>query len=130
MQKIFYKMKKIFNFLALTMLMVVCVGFSSCSKDDEDGDIVGKWLIESANVNFSPCTYDGWIEFKNDGTFTDYDACSNRNASGTWTRAENQLRTNYDYSAETMYFTIVSLSKDKLVLEQGNRRITFKRTKL
>jgi hypothetical protein len=45
-------MKKVFKFCSWTVLLALCIGYSSCSKDDEDNaSIVGVWYFQSMTVD-------------------------------------------------------------------------------
>jgi hypothetical protein len=73
-------MKKVLSVWSLVMLMTMCVGFSSCSKDDEEeGDgndtkkfselLVGKWKYHSYyNADWIEVSYDSFIQFNSDGS--------------------------------------------------------------
>jgi hypothetical protein len=80
-------MKKYFKFVFMALLIALCVGFTSCSKDDE-GDIVGLWHFVSMTADIqNPSNPEleeneknmfalsavfvtgSTIEFKSDGTF-------------------------------------------------------------
>lgn len=122
-------MQKIFNVWYLTILMVVCVGFSSCSKEDY-GDIVGRWQLEAVTPvsELEPCEFDGWIEFNNDGTWSEFNACDDEIVHGTWQRDGKELTiTSSPPVSISMVFTIVSVSDDKLVLSIMGAKATYKR---
>ncbi len=86
-------MKKVFNCSVVMVLMTLCVGFSSCSSDEEgsgSNTIVGKWYefkeekvsgIECITSSFNP---DSWWQFKDDGTWEYYHVDDNETERGTW----------------------------------------------
>jgi hypothetical protein len=79
-------MKKVFSIWSMVILMTMSVGFSSCSKDDDEGDkggdtkkfselLVGKWKYHSYyNADWIEVSYDSFIQFNSDGSvsFRDY----------------------------------------------------------
>ena len=68
-------MKKFFS-LGLIATVLAVFTFSSCSKDDDDDSIVGKWALtsmklEGNGISFSYDVDEGYsetLEFKSDGT--------------------------------------------------------------
>ncbi|MBD5288060.1 MAG: hypothetical protein HDS28_03135 [Bacteroides sp.] len=61
------KMKKTFRMFGMILfVMLMCVGFSACSSDDDENDknlsIVGTWVCENSGV-------DATIEFYTNNTF-------------------------------------------------------------
>jgi hypothetical protein len=73
-------MKKFMNFFLMAAMVAFCVGFSSCSEDDDEGEnskkefsklIVGKW-------KYYAYAYEGWhevdrdvyVQFNADGSFS------------------------------------------------------------
>ena len=75
-------MKKVLSIWSLTMLLVMCVGFTSCSKDDDDGGkggdtkkfselLLGKWKYY-AYYDGDWCKVDNeyYIQFNSDGSFS------------------------------------------------------------
>jgi len=71
-------MKKALSIWSLAILMVMCVGFSSCSDDDDDGGnkdfsklIVGQWKYHSYyNSDWYEVEPDVYVQFNADGSFT------------------------------------------------------------
>jgi hypothetical protein len=136
-------MKKVLSVWSLVMLMTMYVGFSSCSKDDEEsgngGDIgkmiVGKWqLVESSDTDNEPCDFQGWDEFKSDGKMSSYDACTSETTTGRWTAdsGKNTITTTYDVLPISITFDVVSLTDKELILE-GNvfgQKIKYKFKKI
>ena len=114
-------MTKVFKFLSWAILIALCVGLASCSKDEGGSDdIVGKWQIYYNSDGLDElCDYEDWFEFKSDGTYTEFDKCDNETVGGTWKREGNNLTIVAEYFPIPIVFTIVSLSKDELVLESN-----------
>ena len=69
-------MKRFFS-LGLIATVLAAFAFTSCSKDDDDASIVGKWKLESMKMNVGgmSLTFEGedldveTMEFKSDGTY-------------------------------------------------------------
>lgn len=66
-------MKKFIKFFSLVAVLALCVGFASCSKDDDDepkiGNIVGTWIsteVETEGAVTWTKTYT--LNFKSNGT--------------------------------------------------------------
>ncbi len=69
-------MKRFFS-LGLIATVLAALSFTSCSKDEDSGDIVGKWKLVSLKMEIEggmSMTFEGedlaaeTVEFKNDGT--------------------------------------------------------------
>lgn len=125
-----YITMKTFRLFAALMMAVVCVGLSSCSKDDDEkigssDDLVGKWELtwtKGWELN-SDGTKDEWDEaddgefliFKNDGT--GYVTSGESGATiypYTWKFENNNFSWNYISSGTTK---IIKLNSESLVLE-------------
>jgi hypothetical protein len=96
-------MKQTLKFWSLATLVALCVGFSSCSEDDEGGgSIVGLWTYASFTLDCKNPTYPDLeeyekqmavlasaflsgvtIEFKSDGTFV-FNNPFDENIVGSW----------------------------------------------
>ena len=105
------------------LLLALCVGFPACGDDDGDNDnikssgIVGKWqMIESSFTDFEPCNFEGWDEFKSDGTFVSFGGCGGETWTGTWKLEGNNITAVHDDFPGNIVFTIVSVSANELVL--------------
>lgn len=96
---------KTFKFFAALMLAVVCVGLSSCSKDDDEKNdtkfLVGTWIADDGSEE---------ITFNADGTGFTFDKINGR---------ENFT---YTFDAKTM---VVTYDLEKPDLE-GNKHFTTK----
>ena len=105
---------------SVVLLVALSVGFSSCDNDDEiDNRLVGRWqLVETTDEFAESCDFRGWLEFRSDGTYTDFDACENQTISGTWSVDGNRLRmVFYQYIIPIpITLTIVSISDSELAL--------------
>lgn len=92
-------MKKYFLF-SVMVLATLCVGFTSCSDDDDDGgtdgNVVGKWSLVSRTLNGSSesVSSSDFLEIKSDGTFLEYDGGDY--GVGTWVQSNGKLSINYD----------------------------------
>lgn len=121
---------KAFRILAALMMAVVCVGLSSCSKDDDEkigstDDLVGKWELTWTKgwEMDSDGTKEEWDEaddrqffiFKNDGT--GYEAYKENAADKypyTWKLNGNKLTLTYD-NYEDVY-KVETLNKSTLII--------------
>ena len=72
-------MKKVLSIWSWAMVLALCVGFSSCSNDDDEGGsnkdfsklIVGKWKYYSYyNSDWFEVEQDVYVQFNADGSFT------------------------------------------------------------
>jgi len=123
-------MKKLFSTWSLIIFLLMGLGLSSCSKDDDGdvdvGSLIGKWqLIENDNPAFDPCDFQGWIEFQSDGIFSSYDDCDNSTTIGTWTLDKKTITV---VSAPpviiSINYQIISLTTTELVLTMNFMGIT------
>ncbi len=92
-------MKKVFSIWSWTMLLVLCVGVSSCSRDEEGGSsggssnpLIGKWSFPESDHNGS---YTAYWTFNNDETMLVEDRRD----------AFNGHTIPYSYNAETKKLT-------------------------
>ena len=124
-------MKKVFSIWSLAMLMVMCVGFASCSKDENKGgnggmsqkdfskQIVGKW-------KYFAYYHDGWnvvengnyIQFNSDGTL------SSSNYK-TW-KVIGEGSTIFTVNGNDIYSYKVELSGDPMNNDQTTWDICFR----
>lgn len=118
-----------FRILAALMMAVVCVGLSSCNKDDEEkapeinqANLIGKWqstwervheIQNGKEVTISDEAYtDGFWEFKADGTCTqDGDSQLYK-----WVLKDNELTIIDDVRDFTDIYIVKELAASKLVL--------------
>lgn len=120
---------KAFRILAALMMAVVCVGLSSCSKDDDEklpkidqANLIGKWqstwervheIQNGKEVVLSDEAYtDGSWEFKADGT------CLQGGDSQPykWVLKDNELTIIDDVRDFTDIYIVKELAASKLVL--------------
>ena len=68
----------------MSVFMTLIIGISSCKNDNDK--IIGKWQINkiSDTNGFRECHYQGWMEFRPDGEFVEYDKCNNATIEGKW----------------------------------------------
>lgn len=120
---------KAFRILATLMMAVVCVGLSSCSKDDDEktpeinqANLIGKWqstwervheIQNGKEVTISDEAYtDGFWEFKADGTcLQDGDSQLYK-----WTLKDNELTIIDELRGFTDIYIVKELTASKLVL--------------
>lgn len=120
---------KAFRILAALMMAVVCVGLSSCSKDDEEkspeinqANLIGKWqstwervheIQNGKEVVLSDEAYtDGSWEFKANGTCTqDEDSQLYK-----WTLKDYELTIIDELRGFTDIYIVKELTSNKLVL--------------
>ena len=116
-------MKRVINKWSWALLLALCVGFASCNKDGDgggsSGNIVGKWQMYEVTPSsyYDACDFEGWIEFKSNGTYTDFDKCDNSTVNGTWKKEGNQLTVVAGNFPIPVAFTIISISSNEMVLE-------------
>lgn len=117
---------KAFKILVALMMAVVCVGLSSCSKDDGEkapeinqANLIGKWqstwervhkIVDGKEVVISDESHTGSIrEFKADGTCTAY------GESCRWSLKDNKLTLSYSDGYSDV-LTVNELTANKLIL--------------
>ena len=115
-------MKKVFNHWYGVVILALCIGFTSCSNDDDsEGSLIGKWQLYeiSPSIGYDDCNFEGWMEIKDDGTCIFFDQCEDSTEGGTWTREGNELTfvSNGPLVITTIY-TIISISQNELVMER------------
>lgn len=104
---------KTFRFFAALMLAVVCVGLSSCNKDDEDEKfdnslLVGTWVADDGATE---------ITFKADGTGFEIDEKETDKFTYTFDAKTMILALNYekpDTTGESQFSAKVEINGDKL----------------
>ncbi len=92
----------------LLLLASVTLFFTSCKKDDDAYEIIGKWNIEcKVSTHFVDgvavdvlTKKGGWVEFKKDGKGIDSDG-----SEFEWTRSANTLTTTYKNGGEDVINT-------------------------
>lgn len=117
--------------LSILFLSVLTLGLAatSCSSDDDEGSIEGKWQLTEVGVIFNgqealePATNEGCdndiVEFKTDGKFVDsYSEFSNNKCTaytqeGTWTKDGSKLTKKYASEDEDEY-EVAELTGSKL----------------
>ncbi|MCK7590760.1 lipocalin family protein [Subsaxibacter sp. CAU 1640] len=130
----------------LLMVLILALGLVACSGDD-DGDssqqmtnaelLVGKWYFEArSGGSYTACEKTGYIQFRNDGTFTlesfedDAGACVSTGAvSGTYTLT-NSINITLMAGTESQTATIQSITQSQLVVtDTGSGEVnTFDKT--
>ena len=132
--------QKLVGALFMALSLVACSG-----DDDSDSSqqmtneelIIGKWYFESKTPgSYSDCEKMGYIDFKNDGTFTiesfedNTSTCTSTGAvTGTYTLI-NGVNITLMAGTETQTATIQSISQSELVvIDTGSGDVnTFDRT--
>jgi len=111
------KVKLMMAVLAIGMLVTT---FTSCSKDDEIGNIseliIGKWQLYQSSTTLDPCDFEGWAEFKDDGTCSDFDACDGTTTSAEYTIDGRKITFVMDMFPDAPFsYYVVSISDNELV---------------
>lgn len=115
--------KNYVRYLFLALTLVLSVGFSSCSDDDEasigsESDLIGTWQCTYGEIT---ATVDGETESYSD----EFDMKIKFNENGTaildnktysWSYKGNKLTLNYDGDGQET-FTVTTLTNTKLVME-------------
>lgn len=128
-------MKKFqFSVFAMIIMAFVCVGFASCSSDDDNGGgdsaLVGKWYsFHSSSIDYieawqfnsnGSCKYGEWSNGRTEEWGDD--------ASGRWSTSENTLIITWsDEEGEDVEKYTYTISDDgkTLTLTNANGRITI-----
>ena len=131
-------MKKVLKFQVWAILLALCVGISSCSKDDEDdlltgvdSKVFGKWQLagveglELTEEDLAGCDFKGWIEIKKDGAIVSYDACEGETYSAKWSSVSSNVIKIIEGSDESIV-TIISVSDKELVLKVDDEPEVYK----
>lgn len=103
---------KTFRFFAALMMAVVCVGLSSCSKDDEDNNgnslLVGTWVADDGATE---------ITFKADGTGFEIDEIGTDKFTYTFDTKTMTLTLDYekpDTNDEKHFSVKIEINGDQL----------------
>ena len=121
-----------FKFLAALIMAVVCVSFSSCSKDDdenlpkiEQANLIGKWQstwekihkVENGKevVTSDEAYTSGFLEFKADGTCIESSTNSDYKETSRWSLKDNKLTLSHSDGYSDVV-TVNELTANKLVL--------------
>ena len=100
--------------------MLVIVLFS-CSEDEPTFAelIVGRWQLEEISnaTNLEPCYYSGWVEFKSDRSYQDYNDCTIGTTDGGWKIEGSRITIISAVSPFPLESEIVKLTKSEFVIE-------------
>ena len=123
---------KIMKKLTWVIIFALCIGLSSCSKDDNgttEGNIIGKWQMYERTpiTTLEPCIYEGWLEIKSNGEYIEYEACEDYTSNGTWERDGNTITIISDSFPVPLEYDIVSVSDNELVLKYSFITAKYKR---
>jgi len=120
--------------LTWIIILILCIGLSSCSKDDTtttttDSNIIGKWqMVERTPITtLEPCIYEGWLEIKSNGEYIEYEACEDYTSNGTWKREGNTITIITNNFPIPLEYDIVSVSDNELVLKYSFITAKYKR---
>ncbi len=123
------------NLFGILMVLTLFVGFSSCSKDDDEdslkGKIIGKWNVTDWDTGSgwkSLSTNYMWIQFYSDDKYTSKEGSSTY--SGTYTITGMTI--NGDVSGYITHFNIIELNGNNAILEvdeQGYKPYKLKATR-
>lgn len=116
-------MKK--TFLLLTVMIVSCILFFSCKKnDDKQVGIVGYWVGQYGSGDAAP-SVDYCFLIKEDGRIRVYsnsaDTTIGDRANGTYTFQGSTLTAYYAFSPDAIYSTTAVLKGNRLEGSWGNR---------
>lgn len=113
-------MKKVFSFLAIVMVALCAITFTSCSDDDDNksgistSDVVGTWVTTSFQadngtwVDLSNPLYSklkAYASFNSDGTYKGWGSLGT--GTGTWKLKGNTLTTYVEGEVYITYKNIV-----------------------
>jgi hypothetical protein len=121
---------KIFRKLFTTLLILL---FASCSKENLEKDIVGKWRLSEVSANlaedYEPCDYQGIWEFKSDGKYVQIDACESEDNVdyGLWSIEDDRLTVIPDSFPIPFVLKIVILNKNTFKYEFAGEVLTFRK---
>ena len=118
------KMKKIFS--AYLTLVLSCVFFISCSRDEGTKGIIGSWELEDAPTSLFG-DYADYIRFDEDGTFYNIHRPGNRFSTkkGKWSREGDVITTSGPNLLE-LSFEIVELDSNTLKIRYKDLPWLFK----
>lgn len=107
--------------MLFAVFLTACV-FVSCSKDDESSDgssITGKWQLLSVThkEDYESCQFEGYTEFKKDGTWIWKTGCDN--GIGSWSKDGDNLTMTADAFPFPVKVKIITLDKMTLTIEQS-----------
>ncbi len=113
----------------LLILLIFTVAFSGCKKEATDQNIrktmIGRWYkVVSSTAN--ECAKESWREFKEDGTYDDYDACQLilRESAGQWTVKHEEGTPYLLIKTKTfpinVYWTFSYLSSSRMIVNRVN----------
>ena len=127
---------KTIRFLRVALLIVLlCVGFSSCSKSDDDNGaslsnpLVGTWRAEydeRGELRYWEITFNADFSWSTVDYRKDKEKPSNPDESGTYTIKDNTtlILTNSKGEVDSIKFTITD--GNKLVFSEGERVTYYK----
>ena len=119
----------------IIFLMLLSVFLFSCSSDNDSAPdlIIGKWQVikYSDPVGYERCDYSSWFHIMEGGKLEDYDDCSKKKQTGTWTQKDKVLTFKSSDFPIPFSAKIVLLTKTTLELEFEDfgykETITYKR---
>ncbi len=118
---------KTLRLLGYLLVAVLCIGFASCSSDDDEGTqsnlLIGEWeqvrssgwyLEDGGKESWNETTSGLYVVFDEDHKFRFYEEDYDYVESGTWSISGNKLTLVHD--GERVEGTIKELTSSKLVV--------------
>ena len=109
------------DYRSLIGILVLVTVLFSCSEDEPTFAelIVGRWQLEEISnaTNLEPCYYSGWVEFKSDHSYQDYNDCTIGTTDGGWKIEGSRITIISAVSPFPLESEIVKLTKSEFVIE-------------
>lgn len=109
------------DYRSLIGILVLVTVLFSCSEDEPTFAelIVGRWQLEEISnaTNLEPCYYSGWVEFKSDRSYQDYNDCTIGTTDGGWKIEGSRITIISAVSPFPLESEIVKLTKSEFVIE-------------
>ena len=135
--------EKSLGWLTLLLAVVLCVGFASCDKDDDEenssrGSIVGTWESEETfgreySIEIYRFYADGTFEYENlEGDYSSGNSRVWAESGGTYSFSDGRVTLNYQESTNadeigTTYSFDVRISGDEMYVEEYGDGYVFYR---
>ncbi|GEM_PF-4283464 len=108
------------SLLIVSSLLLIFGIFNSCSEDDEEISVVGRWyLYYFTNMEASlvlPCSGDTYIELYIYDTGVYGEGCTDIKKYITWSRENNTINLPEERDSSFVKTEIVSINKDSLII--------------
>lgn len=119
-------LRPIFMIFAFSLFALL----NSCTKDGtiKENYLIGKWqMTNSTDPYTEPCDFEGYLQFKDGGTYTDFDKCANQTSGGTWKLDGNILTVATNAFPISVQVKIIKLTKTELIMEVLGDTTTHKK---